>query len=316
MNWTCLHLVTQPEHVELLSDLLVAEEIYEFSVQDPREFSEYLETSVYYDYVEDKLLTQKDAIICIYAPENGQGEEKKEKVCQVVEQARRMGADVQLETSGLREEDWMNNWKKYFKPTKIGEKILIKPSWEPLPEGNQRIVLEIDPSSSFGTGTHETTRLCIEALEDLIAPGDAVLDMGCGSGILAVAAMLLGAGNVTGVDIEEDSIRVSRENVARNGIAEQNFRLFLGNVLTDDTLARQIGDRQYDVIAANIVADVIKAMIPLFRRYLRPEGKMVCSGIIIERAEEVRDALLAGGLTVLQVCKDGEWAAIIARNPA
>ena len=126
----------------------------------------------------------------------------------------------------------------------------------------------------------------------------------------------MGAGNVTGVDIEEDSIRVSRENVARNGIAEQNFRLFLGNVLTDDTLARQIGDRQYDVIAANIVADVIKAMIPLFRRYLRPEGKMVCSGIIIERTEEVRDALLAGGLTVLQVCKDGEWAAIIARNPA
>ncbi len=194
MNWTCLHLITQPEHAELLSDLLVAEEIYEFSVQDPREFSEYLEISVYYDYVEDKLLTQKDAIICIYAPENGQGEEKKQKVLRAAEQARQMGADVEIKTSGLREEDWMNNWKKYFKPTEIGQKMLIKPSWEPLPEGNRRIVLEIDPSSSFGTGTHETTRLCIEALEDLVAPGDEVLDMGCGSGILAVAAKLLGSG--------------------------------------------------------------------------------------------------------------------------
>ncbi len=140
--------------------------------------------------------------------------------------------------------------------------------------------------------------------------------MGCGSGILAVAAKLLGAGKVTGVDIEEDSIRVSRENAARNGIAEQDFRLFLGNILMDEDLALQIGDRQYDVVAANIVADVIKAMIPLFRRYLRPEGKMVCSGIIIERAEEVRDALLAGGLAVLEVCRDGEWAAIIAQNKA
>ena len=135
-------------------------------------------------------------------------------------------------------------------------------------------------------------------------------------GNVSMAAKLLGAGSVTGVDIEEDSIRVSRENAARNGIAEQDFRLFLGNVLMDEALAGQIGDRQYDVIAANIVADIIKAMIPLFRRYLRPEGKMVCSGIIIERAEEVRDALLAGGLKVLQVCKDGEWAAIIAQNQA
>ena len=144
----------------------------------------------------------------------------------VAEQAEQSGAAVRIETAGLREEDWMNNWKQYFKPTEIGKKILIKPSWETIAEGNRRIVLEIDPSSSFGTGTHETTRLCIEALEDLVQPGAAVLDMGCGSGILAVAAMLLGAGSVTGVDIEEDSIRVSRENAARNGIGEEHFRLF------------------------------------------------------------------------------------------
>lgn len=316
MEWTCIRLVTEPKDIELLSALLAAEEIYEFSVMNPEEFSEYLETSVYYDYVEDKLLEQKDAVLCVYAPNNSQGQDKLAKVRRVAEQAEQSGAAVRIETSGLREEDWMNNWKQYFKPTEVGKKILIKPSWEPLPKGNQRVVLAIDPSSSFGTGTHETTRLCIEALEDLVQPGAAVLDMGCGSGILAVAAMLLGAGSVTGVDIEEDSIRVSRENAARNGIREEHFRLFLGNVLADAALADQIGDWKYDVIAANIVADVIKAMVPLFGRYLKAGGKMVCSGIIVERAEEVREALQKGGLEVLDMKKDGEWAAIVAQNRA
>ena len=210
----------------------------------------------------------------------------------------------------------MNNWKKYFKPTKIGEQMLIKPSWEPLPQAGDRIVLEIDPSSSFGTGTHETTRLCIEALETMVHPGDEVLDMGCGSGILSVAAALLGAKSVTGVDIEEDSIRVSKENAARNGLSSEKMRLFLGNVLQDEALADRIADRAYDVIAANIVADVIKAMTPLFFRYLRPGGTIVCSGVIIERAEEVRAALCTGGLQILELKKAGEWAAILARKPA
>ena len=138
----------------MIGDLLVTEDIYEFSVMNPEEFSQDLRSSVYYDYVEDKLLEQKDAVICIYAPGNGQGEEKLQKIRRAVEQAGQMGLKVRMEFSGLQEEDWMNNWKKYFKPTKIGEKMLIKPSWEPLPQTGDRIVLEIDPSSSFGTGTH------------------------------------------------------------------------------------------------------------------------------------------------------------------
>ena len=314
MNWTRVNLITAPENLECLSALLIAEGIDEFSILDPQEFSEYLQTSVYYDYVEDKLLEQKDVILSIYAPKNGQGAEKTAKIQQIARKAEKAGVSLRLETASLKEEDWMNNWKQYFKPTNVGEKILIKPSWEALPEGNRRIVLEIDPSSSFGTGTHETTRLCIEALEKLVQPGAEVLDMGYGSGILSVAALLLGAGCVTAVDIEEDSIRVSRENALRNGIAEDRLRLFLGNVLLQEGIAAQIGDRQYDVIAANIVADVIKAMIPLFFRFLRPEGKMVCSGIILERAGEVRDALEDGGLEVLKLQEDGEWAAVIAQK--
>lgn len=315
MNWTCVSLFTDPKNADMIGDLLVTEDIYEFSVMNPEEFSQDLRSSVYYDYVEDKLLEQKDAVICIYAPRNGQGEEKLQKIRRAVEQAGQMGLKVRMEFSGLQEEDWMNNWKKYFKPTKIGEKMLIKPSWEPLPQTGDRIVLEIDPSSSFGTGTHETTRLCIEALETMVHPGDEVLDMGCGSGILSVAAALLGAKSVTGVDIEEDSIRVSKENAARNGLSSEKVRLFLGNVLQDEALADRIADRAYDVIAANIVADVIKAMTPLFFRYLRPGGTIVCSGIIIERAEEVRAALCTGGLQILELKKAGEWAAILARKP-
>lgn len=315
MNWTCVSLFTDPKNADMIGDLLVTEDIYEFSVMNPEEFSQDLRSSVYYDYVEDKLLEQKDAVICIYAPRNGQGEEKLQKIRRAVEQAGQMGLKVRMEFSGLQEEDWMNNWKKYFKPTKIGEKMLIKPSWEPLPQTGDRIVLEIDPSSSFGTGTHETTRLCIEALETMVHPGDEVLDMGCGSGILSVAAALLGAKSVTGVDIEEDSIRVSKENAARNGLSSEKVRLFLGNVLQDEALADRIADRAYDVIAANIVADVIKAMTPLFFRYLRPGGTIVCSGIIIERAEEVRAVLCTGGLQILELKKAGEWAAILARKP-
>ena len=316
MNWTCVSLFTDPKNADTIGDLLVTEDIYEFSVMNPEEFSQDLRSSVYYDYVEDKLLEQQEAVICIYAPGNGQGEEKLQKIRRAVEQAGQMGLKVRMEFSGLQEEDWMNNWKKYFKPTKIGEKMLIKPSWEPLPQAGDRIVLEIDPSSSFGTGTHETTRLCIEALETMVHPGDEVLDMGCGSGILSVAAALLGAKSVTGVDIEEDSIRVSKENAARNGLSSEKMRLFLGNVLQDEALADRIADRAYDVIAANIVADVIKAMTPLFFRYLRPGGTIVCSGIIIERAEEVRAALCTGGLQILELKKAGEWAAILARKPA
>lgn len=315
MNWTCVSLFTDPKNADMIGDLLVTEDIYEFSVMNPEEFSQDLRSSVYYDYVEDKLLEQKDAVICIYAPRNGQGEEKLQKIRRAVEQAGQMGLKVRMEFSGLQEEDWMNNWKKYFKPTKIGEKMLIKPSWEPLPQTGDRIVLEIDPSSSFGTGTHETTRLCIEALETMVHPGDEVLDMGCGSGILSVAAALLGAKSVTGVDIEEDSIRVSKENAARNGLSSEKVRLFLGNVLQDEALADRIADRAYDVIAANIVADVIKAMTPLFFRYLRPGGTIVCSGIIIERAEEVRAVLCTCGLQILELNKAGEWAAILARKP-
>ena len=174
-----------------------------------------------------------------------------------------------------------------------------------------RRVLEIDPSSSFGTGTHETTRLCMEELEKAVKPGAKVLDMGCGSGILGVSAMLLGAGSVVGVDIEEDSIRVSRENAERNGISAERFTLYRGNVLQDAALRETIRDG-YDVVVANIVADVVIAMCPLFGEYLKESGTLITSGIITERMEDVKAAILAAGFVIKKISEKGEWVAITA----
>ena len=156
--------------------------------------------------------------------------------------------------SSINEQDWANNWKKYFKPIPVGERLLIKPSWEDVEDAQGRVILEIDPSSSFGTGTHATTQLCMEQLEKYLRPGDDVLDMGCGSGILGVAAMLLGAGSVTGVDIEQNAVETALENARRNGISQALLSVRQGNILEDSALRKTIGARQYDVILANIVA--------------------------------------------------------------
>lgn len=310
MEWVSMKIYLPSEEIDALVEELMGVGIRGFAIEDPYEFEEFLETSVYYDYIEDDVMRLKEspANVTIYLPANAQGADMLEQAKGI---ALARGAEYALEN--LREEDWANNWKQYFKPVAIGEKILVKPSWEAVPEGMDagRSVLEIDPSSSFGTGTHETTRLCMEELEKAVEPGAKVLDMGCGSGILGVSAMLLGAGSVVGVDIEEDSIRVSRENAERNGIPAERFTLRRGNVLQDVALRETIRDG-YDVVVANIVADVVIAMCPLFREYLKESGTLITSGIITERLEDVKAAVLAAGFVIKKISEKGEWAAITA----
>ena len=202
--------------------------------------------------------------------------------------------------------DWINNWKQYFKPFRVGETFLIKPSWEQCEPEEGRRILEIDPSSSFGTGTHNTTQLCICELERLVKSGDRLLDMGCGSGILSVAAHMLGAEDVTAVDIDPNAVRIAAENAEKNGFA---LHTGVGDVIGDAELSVRIGG-DYDIIVANIVADVIMGMQDILKSKLKREGTLIVSGIIAPRADEVQASLLGAGFVLDRRDQSGDWVAM------
>ncbi len=207
----------------------------------------------------------------------------------------------------VNEEDWANNWKKYFKPLPVGEKLLICPSWETADNPDNRAVLSIDPGMAFGTGGHDTTRLVLETLERHIAAGCAFLDIGCGSGILSIAACLLGAGSALGVDIDDLAVRTAKENGALNGLTEPTYTILKGD------LAKDVSG-QYPVIAANIVADAIIALSPAVPTLLAPNGAYIVSGIIDSREADVQAALAACGFTVTERHAHGGWLCLVCQH--
>lgn len=213
--------------------------------------------------------------------------------------------------ASVDEEDWANNWKKYYKPLEIGSRLLVLPSWEEKPE-TERIVLKLDPGMAFGTGAHHTTRMCLEFLEKTVKAGDTMLDLGCGSGILSIAARLLGAVEATAVDIDPIAESIAYENAEMNGIGRDNYHVLIGNVLSDSRLQKRIAG-QYPVVAANIVADVIIALAPIARPLVAPGGVFLVSGIIDERTDEVVKALNDAGFAVEEHSRAEGWNAFLCR---
>ncbi|HWR23058.1 MAG TPA: 50S ribosomal protein L11 methyltransferase [Feifaniaceae bacterium] len=211
----------------------------------------------------------------------------------------------------IDEEDWANNWKQYYKPLPIGDRLLICPSWELdtlAPDlKNGRRVLSMDPGMAFGTGAHHTTRMCLELMDKRVKNGDTVLDIGCGSGILAVAALLLGAKHAECVDIDPVAERVVKENLKANGIGASRCGVRTGNFLADERLRKAVGEG-YDIVAANIVANVVIALAPLVPPLLKQGGLFIASGIIDERAEEVSAALENAGFTIAERLRASEEA--------
>jgi len=210
-----------------------------------------------------------------------------------------------IRTGTVREEDWANNWKAYFKPIAVGNRLLIKPSWEEAPADTDRLLIELDPGMAFGTGTHPTTELCLLALEEFCRTGETVFDIGTGSGILAVAAAKLGAAAVTAVDIDPVAVRTTEENIARNGVGER-VMVHQGGI---ETIAPE---EKAGVIVANIIADVIVAIAGPVRQHLHPGGIFIASGIIRERLCDVTAALTAVGFTAITSRTAGEWVAVTA----
>lgn len=322
MNWTEVNIFTTTEGIDPVCGCLLCIGITGFVIKDAKDFEDFLaDKTGNWDYIDDDLMNLKNCETCVtvYLPENSQGADmlssiRSEMVALAGRDSEKKFGRLAVELANVREEDWANNWKQYFKPLRIGDKLLIKPSWENCDENEARVILEIDPESSFGTGQHHTTQLCLEQLERIISEGDRVLDLGCGSGILSIAALLLGASEATAVDIDANSVKIAAGNAEKNHIPKEKYTCFCGNVAGDEELCEKIGSG-FDIITANIVADVLIAMSGVFGKFIRPGGKLILSGIISQRSEEVLDAMKNNGYILETVAEKEDWVACTFTRP-
>ena len=314
-NWTEVTIWTTSAGIDAVTGMLMDLGIDGFVIEDAQDFADCLtDTEIYWDYVDEELSKEKqeaETNVKIYVEDSPEGAELLAQVDAGLAAIRTRDAEGAFgrcvtELASIRREDWENNWKQYFKPFAVGEKFIIKPSWETCDNLDGRIVLEIDPSSSFGTGTHNTTQLCICELERLVKPGDRLLDMGCGSGILSVAARLLGASDIGAADIDPNAVNIARETAEKNGF---ELTTYVGDVTGDAALDEQIGGG-YDIIVANIVADVIMGMQEILKRKLKDDGTLIVSGIIAPRADEVQESLLGAGFVLRNRQQSGDWVAM------
>ncbi len=323
INWVEINVFTTTEGIEAVTGSLLGLGINGFVIKDPEDFKEFLENKEQnWDYIDDDLMQLSDGetVITAYLPENAQGLDYLESVKSELAALRRRDAEgrfgrLEYELANVKEEDWANNWKQYFKPITVGEKLLIKPSWEDAGDSKDKTILEIDPAASFGTGQHNTTRLCLELIEKNLENGEKLLDLGCGSGILSIAALLLGAESASAVDIDANSVKIAKENAEKNHIAPQRYNAVCGNVIDDEALRKSLGTG-YDMVCANIVADVLLAMAPLFSGFLKAGAKLIISGIIDSHKDEVIDAVKAQGFELCEIKTLEDWtaAAFINRN--
>ncbi len=317
-NFIQADIYTSSQAIDGITGALTDYGITGFIISDSADFESFLaDKNANWDYVDDELmgLSKVEPHITVYVHDNAQGSETLAAIRALIEGWSRNNADgyygdLRMELANVKEEDWANNWKKFYKPFRVGKSLVIKPSWEEVVPAPGDRILEIDPASTFGTGQHHTTKLVMEALEGIVRSGDRVLDLGCGSGILSIAALLFGAEKVTMCDIFENAVKTASENVEKNKFAREHYSAFCGNIIDDAELRARIGTG-YDVICANIVADVIIGMSGLFAGFMKPDAKLLVSGIIDERMDEVTAALSGSGFKILESRSEEGWNCII-----
>ena len=317
MKWLELHIDTTPAGLEPVSDLLRDQGIEGLVIEDEGDFHSFLEQNrQYWDYV-DEGLEQSMAGKCritFYLEDSEAGYRTLAMTriaLQPFKEAHPAFGSLLLTMENVEDADWENNWKAFYKPMEIGERLIVIPDWEEAdPHG--RVALRLNPGLIFGTGSHATTRLCLQALERLVQPGMRVLDLGCGSGILSIAALLLGADSAFGCDIDDKAVDVAYENAALNGIGKDRYTVRAGDVLSDRKLRADMG-AGYDIVVANIVADVIIALAATARDLMSPDGYFLCSGIIDDRAAEVKGKLVENGFTILEENTSEGWYSYLCR---
>lgn len=309
MKWIKIVIDTVSEAVEVIYSQLSELGIESIEIIDPKELlAQQGKSQGDWDYIDENIFSGdigKVKIIC-YLCEEGQPEKQ---IQQIKDELHRIQKFLPIGTGELLieevdDQDWENNWKEYYKPIAIGKSLLILPSWEPLPlEYSDRKVIQLDPGMAFGTGDHETTSMCLEALENYLSQGDLIYDVGCGSGILSIAAAKLGAKKVMGIDIDEKAVKVAKENVELNLVSDR-VTIACGDLL-------DLVQEKADIIVANIIADVIIHLTEEIRRYIQKKGTFIASGIIIQCVEDVKKAYTENGFELLDEIQNGSWAALI-----
>ena len=313
MDWIELTVHTTTQGAEVVSDALMLSGATGTMVEDRADIPDPDKPNGYWEIIDPKLIDSlpEDVQVHAWFEPDATFQERLQALRSQLDMNRRLAPEVDLgtlaiDTVNVKDEDWSEVWKQFYKPFRAGKSLVVKPTWEPYtPQPGDRVI-EIDPGMAFGSGTHETTGMCLELLEEAVHGGERVIDVGTGSGILAIGAALLGAKDVLAIDIDPTAVKVARENVAHNHL-EQTITTLEGNLL-------EKVDAQCEVCVANIIADVICMFAAPLNDHIVPGGLFICSGIIKEREQDVTDALLAANYSILEIRRKGEWVAMISRR--
>jgi len=308
-KWIEIKIVTTSDAVEPISGIFYGLDVKGVAIEDPRDILEREQGPLTWDFADINIFEYgKDAaVVKGYFNEEDNISEIENYINEKIDELKEMGIDVgegKVVIKAVFEEDWANNWKKYYKPTKIGEKIVIKPIWEEYSPKENEIIVEMDPGMAFGTGTHETTKMCIEALEKYVTRDKTVFDIGTGSGILAITAAKLGAEKVIGVDLDPVAVDSAKNNVGFNNL--NNIEIRYGNLM-------EVIKGKAQIVVANIIADVIIFLCQDVKKFIENDGYFICSGIIRERKDDVVNKLTEEGFNIIEVNTLGEWVCIVAK---
>ena len=316
MEWKQFRLKTTTQAEDIVSSMLADLGIEGVQIEDKIPLTEQDKEQMFVDILPDIPDDDGTAYLTFYLDEE-------EDVAPVLMNVRKELEDMRafldvgectIEESETEDVDWVNNWKQYFHQFYIDD-ILVIPSWEKVkPEDSDKMVIHIDPGTAFGTGMHETTQLCIRALRKYTKKDALVLDVGCGSGILGMLALKFGAGHSIGTDLDPCAIDATHENMEVNGIGKDQYEVMIGNIIDDKAVQDQVGYEKYDIVAANILADVLVPLTPVIVHQMKPGAVYITSGIIDDKEEVVVEAVKAAGLTVLEVNHQGEWVSVVAKK--
>ena len=316
MKWNQFRLKTTTEAEDIVSSMLADLGIEGVQIEDKIPLTQSDKEQMFVDILPDMPEDDGCAYLTFYLDEEVDKHEMLLKVRQELEEMRSYlnVGDCTIEESQTEDVDWVNNWKQYFHQFYIDD-ILVIPSWENIkPEDTDKMVLHIDPGTAFGTGMHETTQLCIRQLRKFITPDTEILDVGCGSGILGMLALKFGAKHSVGTDLDPCAIDATYENMDNNGISRDQYEVMIGNIIDDKEVQDKVGYEKYDIVAANILADVLVPLTPVIIHQLKKGGIYITSGIIEDKEEVVVEAVKKAGLEVLEVNHQGEWVSVTARK--